>query len=488
MPRSSRAPIVPPRLALAALLALAGAAAPVSGLPSKPAWQASELARVAIGGIGFDRLSALEADPEIDWWVELDRQLVVSAPRAVLARLAREHAVESLTMPAGNGPLVFARPGSSPLDDDPALTLLARGGGWALGRLREPAPDGGLAPLPDPDSAPGRRHKPPRSGPRLYRFRPDVVLARAGSNLPTSPVVRESPLVADPTLVDLVDVDRWLAADVQLAGWNRWTRGTEIHSARDWLVQQFALLPRVSVTTQQFVVPSPTTQAWNVLAALPGLGAGDELVVVGGHYDATSESPSSAAPGAEDNASGCAGVLELARIFAYRRPLATLVFACYSGEEQGLWGSEAHAASVVAAGRAGDVDLMLDMDMIGYTGDSDLDCLLETSSTFSSLFAVFQAAAAQFTTLRLVTSTFPCCSDHEPFLDRGMPGLLTIENDYSSYPYYHSTLDLPGNLSPDMAENVLRMNVAVVAEIAGMPVFTGDFEIGDTRFWSLVVP
>ena len=49
-----------------------------------------------------------------------------------------------------------------------------------------------------------------------------------------------------------------------------------------------------------------------------------------------------------------------------------------------------------------------------------------------------------------------------------MPGMLTIENDYGSYPHYHQTTDLPGALTPVMAENILRMNVAVLAELAGL--------------------
>ncbi len=59
-----------------------------------------------------------------------------------------------------------------------------------------------------------------------------------------------------------------------------------------------------------------------------------------GHYDSTSQSTSSAAPGAEDNASGSAGVLELARVVIEAKPNVNVIFITFSGEEQGLVGSE----------------------------------------------------------------------------------------------------------------------------------------------------
>ncbi len=266
------------------------------------------------------------------------------------------------------------------------------------------------------------------------RLTPNRILARAGSNLPLTEL-EEALRAVDPAIVDAVDSDRWFAAVVALAGWNRWTHGTEIHDARDWLVARFGELPGVTVTTQSFQVGS--TIAWNVLATLPGLGDTGRLLVVGGHYDSTSQSPQVAAPGAEDNASGCAGVLELARIFTVWRPQVTIVFACYSGEEQGLYGGAAHAQSLVAAGLAPTVALMLNMDMIGYTADADLDVLIETNTTHAGRLADFQAAAATFTDLRVVTSLYASGSDHVPFLQRGMPAVLTIENDYSIYPLHH---------------------------------------------------
>jgi len=223
-----------------------------------------------------------------------------------------------------------------------------------------------------------------------------------------------------------------------------------------------------------------------VIATLAGTTRPDDWYIVGGHYDATSQDPYVAAPGAEDNASGCAGVLELARVLSFYPQEGTVFFICYSGEEQGLWGSDDHAGDLVAAGDADKVQAMLNMDMIGYTSDEDLDCLLESESLGQFLLDLFSDAAEQYTSLRVLTSTWAWGSDHVPYLERGMPALLTIENDWDEYPDYHRTTDLPANITLEMGGEILRMNVAAMAHLIGSDpgvLFRDGFETGDVSGW-----
>src|SRR5690606_24308011 len=117
---------------------------------------------------------------------------------------------------------------------------------------------------------------------------------------------------------------------------------------------------------------------YNVMARLPGTGRPDDIIVVGAHYDSISQSPQTTAPGAEDNGSGTAGLLELARILAPARPEATILFIAYAGEEQGLNGSYDHVRKLRAAGELTKVKAVYNMDMIAYTSDADFDCLLES--------------------------------------------------------------------------------------------------------------
>lgn len=289
--------------------------------------------------------------------------------------------------------------------------------------------------------------------------------------------------------VDGVDAARWLADVTTLAGWNRWTHGTQILSARDWLAARFAELPGMEVSTASF--PVTTSTGWNVFARLPGTVDPASWYLVGGHYDSTSQSPATAAPGAEDNASGCAGVLELARTFAANPPPRTVLFACYAGEEQGLYGSEDHAGDLVAAGEDAGWGGGLVLDMIGYTGDSELDVLLETEPIGQPLLDAFSAAAADFTPLAVATSLSAWGSDHVPYLDAGLPALLAIENDWDEYAHYHTTHDLPGELSSAMGGAILRMGAGGIGRLAGLAepaglLFRDGWERGSASAWDSV--
>ncbi|MEM9558077.1 MAG: M28 family metallopeptidase [Acidobacteriota bacterium] len=311
------------------------------------------------------------------------------------------------------------------------------------------------------------------------------VLVRQTANRPTRRGTVFPSVVAD--RVAAVDAARWLADVETLAGWNRYSHGATIDLARDWLAAQFLSLG-LETSTETFPVGGSGTEVENVFGLRNGRTRPHDLIIVGGHYDSISQSPSSAAPGAEDNASGCAGVLELARVLAPVDLEASVLFVCFAGEEQGLYGSRDHAADLAASGDDDRVVMMLNMDMIGFSGDADLDLLLETEDEWPTLPDLFEDAAAAFTDLRTVVSFFAFGSDHVPYLDRGMPALLTIQNDWSSYPDYHRTTDLPDRIVLAMGQGVLRTNAAVLAVEAGVLddsfLFADGFESGDTGSWS----
>ncbi len=178
----------------------------------------------------------------------------------------------------------------------------------------------------------------------------------------------------------------------------------------------------------------------------------------------------------------------MARIFTAHPHEGTLIFICYSGEEQGLRGSEDHAGDLVAAGDDVKVKGMVNMDMIGFTEDAELDVLLEGSSEFQWVIDAFASAAATYAPqLVVLTTTSYWGSDHAPYLDLHMPSLLTIEDDWASYPYYHQSGDVPVNLSQAMGGAILEMNVAAMAQLAGVSVgsdiFSDGFEGGSTSAW-----
>ena len=109
-------------------------------------------------------------------------------------------------------------------------------------------------------------------------------------------------------------------------------------------------------------------QVTNVVATLPGTDPESQgrVLVVSAHYDSRATNPldsTSAAPGADDDASGAASVLELARVMSHYKFGATIVFIAFSGEEQGLYGSTHWARA--ARARQADIEAVLNNDIIG---------------------------------------------------------------------------------------------------------------------------
>jgi hypothetical protein len=149
-----------------------------------------------------------------------------------------------------------------------------------------------------------------------------------------------------------------------------------IGAARDWLQAQFQAAAaasggRMTVELQSFVQPpgarnpEPVTVT-NVVATLHGTVSPGRVHVVSGHYDSRVTDVlnfTADAPGADDDASGVAVVLELARVFAGRPTESTIVFVAFAGEEQGLFGSTHFAAQLKAAGTA--VAAMFSNDIVG---------------------------------------------------------------------------------------------------------------------------
>ena len=149
-----------------------------------------------------------------------------------------------------------------------------------------------------------------------------------------------------------------------------------IGAATAWVLAQMQAIAatssgRMTVQKQTFVqpvssrIPVPTTIT-NVIATLKGTASPERFYVITGHLDSRVTDVlnfTSDAPGADDDASGVAVVLELARLFATHQFPGTLVFATVAGEEQGLYGSAHMAAQMKAAGA--DVQGMFSNDIVG---------------------------------------------------------------------------------------------------------------------------
>lgn len=405
-------------------------------------------------------VEALKHGSGVHWWLELGDRLLLAGdvtakspvPRAtrVLGELANLR-IDELALRAVGCNEHAQPPGE----------LLARGGRWQLRRLATGEP------LPQTADA----HE------RWRAVQPNDVVARqyrldAPQGEPADPAVQ--------AVVDRIDTARWFADLSQLASWDRSSFGTtELFAARDWIGQQFADLG-LEVATPDFEMPdadggSITRQ--NVIGRWTGTAFPDEWIVVGAHYDSRNQFFGAVddTPGAEDNASGCAGVIELARALLPSLPQRTVLFMCYAGEEQGLYGSQAHVDALQASGDLDKVEGVVVMDMIGYSADAELNADYESYS--QAYLNRFGAAAATYAPeLNVVLSLNPFGSDHVPYLDAGLEQTaLGIESDYDGYPYYHHSGDTPEHVGPHaqaMGGAILKTNAAVLAELAGTSAVT----------------
>ncbi len=143
----------------------------------------------------------------------------------------------------------------------------------------------------------------------------------------------------------------------------RWTLSDRGPAVTEWIRGQFltAGYPAAAVRFQPFAVPGAAAQR-NVLCG-PGRESGG-MVLVCAHYDSLSETPATVAPGADDNASGIAVMLEAARLLRTVPLRRGVLFAAFGGEEQGLFGSAECAR--VAAAEQWKVDVVINLEMIAY--------------------------------------------------------------------------------------------------------------------------
>jgi Zn-dependent M28 family amino/carboxypeptidase len=204
-----------------------------------------------------------------------------------------------------------------------------------------------------------------------------------------------------------------------------------------------------------------STYSENVVAEIVGTVHPNDWIVIGAHYDSINGSGSSyAAPGADDNASGTAGVVEVARILQGAGPFERSIrFITFSGEELGLYGSAGSAANSVAAGE--NIVAMLNTDMNAYRAPGDpRTCDFVTDNGNGALMAFCQAAGALYVPSWASNSggLSGGSSDHASYHAQGFPAIFFFEDIGSYSPYIHSTNDTVGTSANDwdLAEMIVK--------------------------------
>jgi len=244
-----------------------------------------------------------------------------------------------------------------------------------------------------------------------------------------------------------------------------------------------------SPTFQQFEAAGRTVR--NIDATIVGVRRPQEIVIVGAHYDTVI-----GCPGANDNATGTAAMLEIARTLAARPAHRTVRFLAFVNEEPPFFQS-GQMGSFVYARRAREqrenVVAMLSLETIGYYADAPGSQHYPVPRVFSLLYpsrANFIAFVSNFYSARLLRHSLRIFrahasvpskgaavpagiagigwSDHWSFWQHGYPALMVTDTALFRYPHYHTPSDTADKIDYDRTARVVHGLSRVVAELGGV--------------------
>ncbi|MDD3807227.1 MAG: M20/M25/M40 family metallo-hydrolase [Candidatus Marinimicrobia bacterium] len=272
-------------------------------------------------------------------------------------------------------------------------------------------------------------------------------------------------------------------------------------SAMVYIADYFRHHTHVStVTLDTFYVehataPYNTYPLVNVIAKIPGTGTPSRYVVLGAHYDASASRMSSnlwqsqwntiKAPGADDNATGVAVLLEIARVmsdtsFHFSEEYG-IVFVAFAAEESNPMFGSGHQGSLhfVSSAKENKDDILgaVSIDMIGYNANYPYTAIVSNKN--SEWLGLRAAEINDMYHLGLLMNNppypFATYSDHDRFWEQGYPAILMIENAppwengryYVRNYLYHTSYDTLGSVNLNLVTKVAQLNLGLAADLTG---------------------
>lgn len=248
-----------------------------------------------------------------------------------------------------------------------------------------------------------------------------------------------------------------------------------LHRSPDYIADAFRAAG-VHVTEQAFIARGKTYR--NVIATF---GRGDPLLVIGAHYDAFDN-----LPGADDNASGAAGLLELGRMLALTPNLSSeVMLVAYANEEPPFFASDDMGSAVHAASLAGRPLKMICLEMIGYYTPEQpwttwtLRTLFPSDGEFAAVAGGWHDVALTREVKRAIagagmevaSATLPHsmidASDQRNYWSRGWPAVMVGDTAYLRNPNYHTRYDTPEKLDYVRMARVVDGVFSAVVHLAG---------------------
>ena len=313
----------------------------------------------------------------------------------------------------------------------------------------------------------------------LFGISPVVLAALSGVSCVTQPFVQS--VASQEVAVDAAALERHVRMLAVTFHPRSVDNPANLDRAADYVLDQ---LRATGAETATQAVEADGKQYRNLIARFGPRGG--PLLVIGAHYDSCGDTP-----GADDNASGVAGLLELARLLAAKPPTHAVELVAYTLEEPPYFrtdsmGSVWHARSLREAKR--EVRLMLSLEMIGFYRDtpksqayplSALKLLYPDEGNFIAIVAPF----GDFSATRRVKGLFKGASDlpvvsinaprslqgvdfsdHASYWRFGMPAMMITDTSFLRNPNYHEAGDLPATLDYARMAKVVRAVHAVAVE------------------------
>ena len=291
-------------------------------------------------------------------------------------------------------------------------------------------------------------------------------------------IAKEDPTIR--TLMDSVSVDSIEATISHLCSyWNRRCDSRYIYDVQDWLAARYNSLEGIdTVVLHDFKLNKPgfpEETGDNIIAIQWGTKMPDEFVVCGAHYDSWNtdgDDPDTIrAPGADDNATGVAGIWETARLLSHFKFDRSIIYANWCAEEIGLKGSKAYAEE--CAEKQMDIVGYFNMDMNGYLVEgSDIHMhvvYVDQDSLLANMF--FDVCHTYFPDMPVRQNWMAHGdSDFSSFNRNGYAALHPFEDVHASSPYIHTRQDVLGvsvnNL--EQSRHFAQINLGAVAHLAGL--------------------
>lgn len=268
-------------------------------------------------------------------------------------------------------------------------------------------------------------------------------------------------------LLTKVDGGNLIAIVTKLSAFdNRNYQTAEGVAASNYIKSEYARVAGGRAGIRVELVPHTRFKQPSVIATIQGNGPNqDEIVVIGGHLDSISSGR--LAPGADDNASGTATVMEAFRILVESgfQPNRTLQFMGYAGEEEGLLGSQDIASRYKNEGKH--VVAVLQFDMTMFPGATPRITFINDHVN-QDLTKFVERLSDEYVKANWIEDKCGyACSDHASWTRAGYPSAFPFETAFREYnPDIHSPKDTVEKLDGSHAENYLKLAIAFGVELA----------------------